>query len=267
MGHSVEGCSRRTGCDAGDIEKLKPKLSGCDLVYHLAADARPAESILAPRETIEANLRTTISVALACSNMGLPLVFASSCEIYGNSSGRLTEGSPVNPTNPYAASKASCDRALFSFHESYGLDVKIPRLFNPYGPGQQLNKVIPTFYRQAVQGKPLTVYGTGTDTRDYVYIDDIVDGLWRARKLPAGEAVNLATGVSTTTREVAEMVISKTASKSVINFVPYPRIFGGIKNQVGSFEKAESVMGWRPKTSLSSGLERTIDWLESLNGT
>jgi nucleoside-diphosphate-sugar epimerase len=267
LGHSVIGCSRKTGCDAGDFERIKSELVRCDLAYHLAADARPAESLLSPWQTVEVNLRTTTNIGLACSKTGVPLVYASSCEIYGDSLVPLLEESSLRPTNPYAASKLACDRLLFSFHRSYGLDVKIPRLFNPYGPHQQLNKIIPTLYRQASEGKPLTVYGDGSDTRDYVFIEDIARGLWEARRLPAGEAVNLATGISTTSKQIADILILKTLSKSVVRFVPYPEIFGGIRNQVGSYEKAKRLLLWEPKTNIDVGLDHTIRWLKSLNET
>ncbi len=267
FGHEVVGCSRKTGCDLGDIEVLKSKLSACEIVFHLAADARPAESLLAPWETIEANIRTTINIALVCRDRNVPIIYASSCEIYGDSHSVIVEETPFMPTNPYAASKAACDRTLYSFHKCYGLDVKIVRLFNPYGPGQQLNKVIPTFYRQAKANRPLTVYGDGTDTRDYVFVEDIVRGLWDARKLPHGETINLATQIKTRTDDLAKMIIRRTRSRSKIQFISYPKLFGGIKYQVGSYEKAKKILGWEPRISLDNGLEKTIKWLESLESS
>lgn len=266
LGLEVIGCSRRTGCDASDMAALSKFLDGCDMLFHLAADARPAESLMTPEETIHTNVQMTIKVALACRDAGLPLIFVSSCEIYGDSDHVIDENSPLRPTNPYAASKAASDRILYSFYKCYGLDVKIVRLFNPYGPNQQLNKVIPTFYRQAKANKSITVYGNGTDCRDYVYVEDVVRGLWDARKLPSGEAVNLATGIGTTNIELAKLVIEKTSSTSKIEFVPYPKLFGGIHRQIGSYEKARKLLGWEPKVPLAEGIDRTLRWLESLRG-
>lgn len=265
LGHTIVGCSRKEGCDAGDFDSVALKLGDCDLAYHLAADARPAESLLSPWETLNANLKTTSNVGLACSRAKVPLVYVSSCEIYGDSRTQITEDSPLAPTNPYAASKLAGDRLLYSFYKCYNLDVKMPRLFNPYGPHQQLNKIIPTFYKLAKQNLPLTAYGDGTDTRDYVYIDDIVRGLWEARRLSSGEAVNLATGVKTTNKQVAEMIVRKTGSRSELRFAPYPDIFGGIHNQVGSNLKAMNTLGWIPKVSLEVGIDNTLKWLESLD--
>jgi nucleoside-diphosphate-sugar epimerase len=145
------------------------------------------------------------------------------------------------------------------------MDIKIVRLFNPYGPNQQLNKIIPIFYNQAKKGEDLTVYGDGNDTRDYVYIDDIVRGLWRANELQAGEAMNLATGIATTTRQIAELIIDLVDSNSEVKVVDYPAEHGGIRFQVGAYDKAKKLY-WKPVVPLRDGIEKTIRWLEKING-
>jgi len=261
----VIGFSRRMGFDIFDMNQLRKAVKKCDIVYHFAAEAKPGESVLNPVHTVEVNLKGSLNVLEACRHSGVPLVYPSSCEIYGDSRIPIKEDFPINPPNPYAASKAAVDRLCYTYYRCYDLDVKILRLFNPYGPRQQLNKIIPTFYFQAVRNKPITVYGDGSDTRDYVYIDDIVRGLWLARKLPAGEVINLATGKATTNLEVAQLIKEIVGSRSEIIFVKYPKAFGGIKNQVGSYEKAERLIGWKPETSLKEGVKKTIEWLSQLD--
>ena len=261
----VIGVSRRRGFDIFDMDQLRKTMKKCDLVYHFAAEAKPGESVLNPVHTVEVNIKGSLNVLEACRQNGVPLIYPSSCEIYGDSKIPIKEDFPINPPNPYAASKAAIDRLCYTYYKCYGLDVKILRLFNPYGPHQQLNKIMPTFYFKAVRNKPITVYGDGSDTRDYVYIDDVIKGLWLARRLPAGEVVNLATGKATTNLEVARLIKEITGSKSEIIFVNYPRAFGGIKNQVGSYEKAERLIGWKPETSLREGLKKTIEWLSRIN--
>jgi nucleoside-diphosphate-sugar epimerase len=256
------GFSRKNGYDVFNRNQLRTEMKKCDLVYHFAAEAKPAESVLDPIHTIEVNLKGSLNVLEVCRELGVPLVYPSSCEVYGDSRLPITEDFPFNPTNPYAASKAAVDRFCYTYFRCYGLDVKIVRLFNPYGPHQQLNKIMPSFYFQAVKNEPITVFGDGSDTRDYVYVKDIVEGLWLARDLPAGEAVNLATGRATTNLEVARLVKKCTGSKSEIRFVDYPKIFGGIRAQVGSFEKAKRLMGWEAETPLEKGLKETLDWLK-----
>jgi nucleoside-diphosphate-sugar epimerase len=260
-GVEARGFSRKKGMDVLKPGQVMEVAKGADIVFHVAADARPAESVLKPVETIEANLRGSLNVLEACRRHDIPLVYPSSCEIYGDSRGPITEESPLNPPNPYSASKAAVDRICFTYWKSYGLDVKVARFFNPYGPHQQLSKIIPTFYFQAVRGTPLTVYGAGYDTRDYTYASDIAEGLWECRRLKGGEAVNICTGVATTNLEMAKAVIAAVGSRSEVRFVPYPEVFGGIKNQVGSGEKAKRLLGWAPKVGLGEGLRLTIDWL------
>lgn len=258
------GYSTSMGQNIFNMEQLKPYVRDCDVVYHFAAYAKPGESITHPVKAIDTNISGCLNVLEACREFDTSLVYPSSCEIYGNSDKPISEDFPISPTNPYAASKVAADRICYSYFVSYGLDVKMVRLFNPYGPNQQLNKIMPSLYFQAVKNKPLTVFGEGKDTRDYVFADDIVCGLWEAVSLPAGEAVNLATARETTNLEIAELILELTGSKSKIKFVDYPKEFGNILNQVGSFEKAEKLLGWTAKVSLKDGMKRTIDWLETV---
>jgi nucleoside-diphosphate-sugar epimerase len=261
----VIGFSRRKGFDIFNKAQLRDAARNCDVLYHLAAEAKPGESVLDPVNTIDLNLKGSLNVLEVCRELGVPLVYPSSCEIYGDSQTPIDEDYPINPTNPYAASKAAVDRFCYTYHRCYGLNVKIVRLFNPYGPHQQLNKIVPAFYFQALNERPITVYGAGSDTRDYVYVQDIVRGLWMARNLPAGEAVNLATGEATTNLEVAQLIKELTGSSSEIKFVNYPEAFGGIRHQTGSYEKAKKLMRWEPRTVLREGVRETLAWLGQIN--
>jgi len=266
LGIQTLGFSRRDGYDVLDGDKLLNAARICDLVYHFAAEAKPGESVLEPAKTMNINIKGSTNVLEVCRILDRPLVYPSSCEIYGDSETSIDEDHPLQPPNPYAASKAAIDRVCYAYHKCYHLDVKIVRLFNPYGPEQQLNKVIPTFYFQARRKKPITVYGDGSDTRDYVYIDDIVNGLWLARNLPSGEAINLATGRATSNLKLANLIIELTGSSSRVVFTDYPKAFGGIKSQVGSWKKANKMLGWEPRTSLLEGVSKTIKWLEETIG-
>lgn len=260
----VIGYSRRRGFDVLNTGQLRKAAKNCDIVYHFAAETKPGESVLNPVHTIEVNLKVSLNVLEVCGELDIPLVYPSSCEIYGDFTVPIKEDFPFNPPNPYAASKAAIDRICYMYYKCYNVDVKIVRLFNPYGPNQQLNKIMPTFYFQTTRNEPITVYGNGNDTRDYVYINDIVRGLWLARKLPPGEAINLATGKATTNLEVAKLIKELIRSGSSIIFVDHPKAFGGIKCQIGSYEKAKKLLGWEPKMSLKEGIRKTIDWLEEI---
>jgi len=258
------GYSRSSGHDIFNLEELKDFVRKSDLVYHFAAYANPGGSINVPVEAIETNVKGCLNILEACREYKIPLIYPSSCEIYGNSKKYLKEDATLKPRNPYAASKAAADRICYSYYVSYGMNIRIVRLFNPYGPGQQLNKIIPTFYFQAINNKNLNVFGNGKDTRDYTYISDIVRGLWLARNLPSGEVVNLATGKATTNLEISTKILRVTNSKSKVVFVDYPKEFGNIKNQIGSFEKAKNLLGWHPEVKLEDGIKKTIGWLETV---
>jgi nucleoside-diphosphate-sugar epimerase len=263
-GLGVVGYSRGTGQDLFNLGQLKSAVKRSDIVIHCAAEAKPGESVLHPVDTIDINIKGSLNVLEACREYNVPLIYPSSCEVYGDSDIPITEEHPLNPTNPYAASKTAIDRFCYMYARCYKLDVKIVRFFNPYGPYQQLNKIIPTFYFNAVKNKPIPVFGEGKDIRDYVYVSDIVRGLWMSKKLPLGEHVNLATGIATTNLQVAEMVTKAVGSNSDIEFREYPKTFGGILRQVGDNKKAKEKMGWQPKVSFEEGLLKTIKWLETV---
>jgi len=266
VGVEVVGYSHRNGFDILDIDQLRKVAKSCDIIYHFAAEAKPGESVFNPVHTIEVNLKGSLNVLEVCRELGIPLVYPSSCEIYGDSTVPIKEEFPLKPSNPYAASKTVIDRICYMYHACYNVNVKIVRLFNPYGPHQQLNKIMPTFYFQAVKNAPITIYGDGTDTRDYVYIGDVIKGLWLARGLPAGETINLSTGKATTNLQIAELIKKIIGSNSQIVFVGYPKAFGGIKHQIGSCEKARKMLDWKPSVSLEEGIKTTITWLEGVGG-
>jgi len=258
------GYSRSTGQDILNREQLGEYVKDCDLVFHFAAFSNAGKSIPIPVDVINSNVNGTLNVLEACRKYDAPVVYSSTCDIYGDSDGMITEEDEMKPCNPYAASKIAGDRICFCYHRAYGVDTKIVRLFNAYGTGQQLFKIVPVFYFQAMKNKPITVYGKGGDSRDYIYIDDLVRGLWMARDLPSGDAINLATGCSTSNLEMAQLIIKLTNSDSEISFVDYPKEFGNVQNQVGSYDKAKKLLGWSPKVSLEEGIKRTIKWLETL---
>lgn len=264
MNVDIVGYSRRDGFDVMNVKQLHSIAKECDLIYHFAAEVKPGESTLTPTQTIGVNIKGALNVLEVCREYSIPLVYPNTSEIYGDSDNHIDENYPLRPPNPYAASKAAVDSICYMYHKCYGVDVKMVRIFNPYGPKQQLNKVIPTFYFQAKSNKPLTVFGDGSDMRDYVYIDDVVYGLWLAKNLPSGEPVNLATGKGTSILDLANLIIELTGSKSSISLLDYPKIFGGIKRQTGSWEKARRLLGWKPRVSLEEGVKMTIEWLKEV---
>ena len=251
------GYSTSRGLDILNNTKLEHYVKDAALVYHLAAFANPGRSKKCPKYTFNTNIQGTVNVLEACKKWKTSMVYVSSCEVYGNSTVPLSELSELKPTNPYAASKAAADRICYAYHECYDVDVKVVRLFNPYGPQQPRSKIITRFYEQASRGDDITVHGNGSDTRDYVYITDIINGLWLARTIPAGEVINLATGKKTTSLKIAKFIRVLTKSDSAIKCVAYPREHGGIFHQVGDYSRAMRY-GWSPKADLADGIKMTL---------
>jgi dTDP-glucose 4,6-dehydratase len=263
-GIETVGFSRGAGGNIADFNQLRRATEYCDLVIHAAGSVDPSGSIDHPEETLKVNILGTHNVLLVCREARLPCIYISSCEVYGDSTSPITELTPLSPPNPYAFSKAAADLLCHTYYRCYGVDVRSVRLFNPYGPAQQLVRIIPAFYRQAKMGGPLTVYGDGSDTRDYVYIDDVVSGIWMARQVPAGMGVNLATGKATSTLEVARLILRLSASHSSIVFKPYPEDHGGIFRQLGSAQTMKRLTNWRARIPLEEGVHRTLAWLDTL---
>jgi dTDP-glucose 4,6-dehydratase len=175
----------------------------------------------------------------------------------------MDEEHPLNPRSPYAATKAGADRLAYAYRATYELPIVIVRPFNNYGPRQHPEKVIPRFVIQALDDRPLTVHGEGAASRDWLYVEDDAEAIEALIESEldsvAGEVINLATGVDVSVSRIADLVLAtlgKPASlKEFVDERP-----GQVRRHVGSTEKAERLLGWRARTSLEEGLDRTVAW-------
>lgn len=208
-----------------DRDLVHKTIQGQDLVYHLAAYIHVDESIKHPEAYTRVNVQGTENVARACVENQVPLVHVSSCEVYGgNLDGLLTENSPLKPQSPYAASKAGADCLVQSYVHTYGLRAVIARPANVFGPGQRSGAqgaVIPKFIDLALEGKPLTVYGSGEQSRDYLHVDDVTQayvalGTALLLKMRVLGIYNVGSGTSHSIAEIARGVIERLGSNSRI---------------------------------------------------
>ena len=240
-----------------------------DWCFHLGALTHVHQSIETPQPFIDTNIQGTVNVLEACRKHDVPLTYISSSEYYGTSQVEpepQTEEHPCAPHSPYGASKAAADRLCYAWWQTYGLDVRIVRPFNQYGPGQDVRKVIPRFMYQMLQGKPMTIHGDGTGSRDYVYVQDTVKGIWLSQDVPAGCAMNLGTERSWTTNQVAE-IVRRTGEKLGVKFAGVVKHgnydesrWGHVYCLRGSYAKAYAWTGWEPKVSFAAGIEKTWKW-------
>jgi UDP-glucose 4-epimerase len=250
--------------DINDRPKLWTLLQDVDCVYHLAARVLVPESVLYPSEYNLVNTGGTVNLMEAVRDAGVRrVVFISSGAIYGNQETQpLTEEALPNPKSPYAVSKLAAEYYVRTIGQLAGIESVCLRVFNAYGPGQQIppsyTPVIPSFLKQALQRGTIVVHGAGSQTRDYVYVDDVVQAMITAGMAPDidGEIINVGSGIETSILDLVTLV------SQLADFEPEviynPRRGSGPTRMCACLKKAERLLGYQPRISLREGLQRTI---------
>ena len=239
------------------IEKNNPQI-----IFHLAADAYVPNSFEHPLEVMETNLIGTLNVLHAVMRLHemQQVVCTSSSEIYGTAQYvPIDEKHPLNPTSPYAASKAAADRYCFAYWNTYKLPIAIIRPFNTYGPRHTYD-VIPKFIKLALQGKDLPIYGSGNQSRDFTYVDDMIKAfiIMGSEKKAIGEVVNFGTSKDVSINEVAKKIIDISGSKSKV--VHQEERLAEVNKLCCDYTKAKKLFGWEPAIGIDEGLRRNITW-------
>lgn len=242
-------------------ELINSYVKWCDVVYHLAAQIHVDRSIEYPQETIDINVTGTLHILEAVRKFNKRMVFASSSEVYGTSQvDFMDEKHQLDAQSPYAASKAAADRLCFSYWKTYGTKVAILRNFNTFGPYQNDDSyggVIAIFTKAALKHKPMNIFGTGEQKRDYMYIADALKGyelcvekeLW-------GKPVNIGSGITITVNEIANLIKEITGSSSEINHVaPRP---GEVERLCADIGYAKT-RGFYPTTNFKENLKKYIN--------
>jgi UDP-glucose 4-epimerase len=251
--------------DVNDRPKLWSLLQDVECVYHLAARVSVPESVLYPREYNAVNVGGTVSVMEAMRDAGVRrVVLTSSGAVYGDQNEQpLHEALTPRPRSPYAVSKLSAEYYVRTIGDLWGIETVALRVFNAYGPGQPLPAahppVIPRFLHHALTRASLVAHGDGGQTRDYIYIDDVVDALMAAATAPANEAyvVNVGSGQETSIRDLIALVGEVTGA-------PVEPIFrkaegGGVLRMRADISLAAQKLGFQPKISLAEGLRLTLE--------
>jgi UDP-glucose 4-epimerase len=236
-----------------------------EVVFHLAAQISVKLSVDDPSFDSSVNVVGTVRLAEAARLAGVRKVVHTSSggSIYGVPPGYPTnEEMPVNPTSPYAASKV-CGEVYFNmFRNLYGLDCSHIAPANVYGPRQDPHGeagVVAIFSQALLGGRPTKIFGDGSDTRDYVFVDDVVDAFVRASgEAGGGQRFNVGTGVETSTRQLHSEIARAAGAPDEPEFHP-PRL-GDLRRSRLDFGRAESVLGWRPQVALADGVARTVDF-------
>lgn len=250
--------------DVSDRPKLWTLLQNVDCVYHLAARVSVSESILYPREYNAVNVGGTVSLMEAMRDVGVRrVIFISSGAIYGKQARQpLRESVRPFPDSPYAVSKLSSESYVRTIGELWGIETVSLRVFNAYGPGQNLPPshppVIPNFIKQSVQNGSIVIHSSGEQTRDYVYVDDVVRAMVAAATAPSidGEVINVGSGTETTVRDLARMIVEIIGSSAEIIY--NPRASSGVDRMCADLTLAGEKLGYSPHTMLEEGLQMTI---------
>ncbi|MBI4338194.1 MAG: GDP-mannose 4,6-dehydratase [Chloroflexi bacterium] len=252
-----------------DMDRLRAAVTGrWDAFFHLAALINVDQSLSEPLRFLDVNVKGTANMLELARQLGVPrFVHMSTCEVYGNiPQGKAPEDHPLNPRSPYAVSKFSAERYVLAYAYSFPTPhITLIRGFNQYGPRQSAGRfgaVIPKFIRSLLEGKTITVFGTGDQTRDYVFAEDTVQGILRAFEadLPSGEVLNLATGEDHSIRQIAEALCRLAAKdpRQAVEYIEGRR--GELIRSCGDASKAQRLLGWVPTVSFSEGLARTFRW-------
>jgi UDP-glucose 4-epimerase len=248
--------------DLRDATAIETATDGVDVVFHQAGLVSVERSIEDPQTSHAVNAGGTIALLEAARRNDARVVAASSCAIYGQpESVPIPETAPTAPTSPYAADKLTLDHYVRLYHDRYGLPTVALRYFNVYGPrqtGGEYSGVVSIFLRQARDGGPLTVEGDGDQTRDFVFVGDVVRAnLLAAATDATGRAFNVGTGVETSILELAETVVGVTGTDAAIEHVdPRP---GDIERSRADLTRARAELGYEPTTDLADGLATLVE--------
>ncbi|MDQ3388038.1 MAG: GDP-mannose 4,6-dehydratase, partial [Gemmatimonadota bacterium] len=243
---------------------------GLDGVLHFASPASPVDYLELPIQTLKVgSLGTHKALGLAKAK-GARFLLASTSEVYGDPQVHPQVESywgnvnPVGPRGVYDEAKRFAEAMTMAYHRFHGIETRIARIFNTYGPRMRPNdgRVVSNFIVQALRGDPLSIYGDGSQTRSFTYVDDLIEGIYRLFHSDRAEPTNIGNPVEFTVRQLAERVLTLTGSASEIAHLPLPEDDPKVRRpDIGI---ARAVLGWEPAVVLDEGLGRTIPYFDGL---
>jgi UDP-glucose 4-epimerase len=263
--------------DINDTDTLRRLFRGARFVFHQAAIPSVPRSVADPASTHASNITGTLSVLIAARDAGVSrVVVASSSSVYGDDQTLPKQEDRVGrPLSPYALSKLVCEQYCRLFQQLYGLQTTCLRYFNVFGPrqdpGSEYAAVIPRFSTRLLAGRRPTIYGDGEQTRDFTYIDNVVDANWHTANHPraAGGVFNIGCGTQTSLNQLVAQVNAILGTR--LEPVYEPARAGDVRHSVADVGKARDLLGYKPAISLQEGLERVLAWFrenkEAWNGT
>ncbi|MBC6950894.1 SDR family oxidoreductase [bacterium] len=243
-----------------------------DYVLHFASPASPMDYLQLPIQTLKVGALGTHKALGLAKDMRATFLLASTSEVYGDPLEHPQREdywghvNPVGPRGVYDEAKRFAEALTMAYHRTHGVDTKIVRIFNTYGPRMRPNdgRAIPAFVPQALRNEPITVFGDGSQTRSFCYVDDLIEGIYRLLMSDYHEPVNIGNPHEMTIRALAEAIIRLTGSMSKIVEKPLPE--DDPKTRQPDITRARELLGWQPQVEFEDGLTRTIAWFRKQKG-
>ena len=251
-----------------DITKYVHIPGELDYILHFASPASPIDYLKIPIQTLKVGAMGTHNLLGVAKAKNARILVASTSEVYGDP---LVHPQPeeywgnVNPIGPrgvYDEAKRYMEAITMAYHTFHNVETRIVRIFNTYGPRMRLNdgRALPTFFRQAMEGEDITVFGDGSQTRSFCYVDDLVDGIYRLLLSDYHLPVNVGNPVEITIKQLAEEVLSMTGSTSKVIYTPLPKDDPKIRQP--KIDKAKEILGWEPKFDRAEGMNLTYEYFK-----
>src|SRR6187455_142765 len=237
-----------------------------DFVLHWASPASPIDYLELPIPTLKVGALGTHKALGLAKAKGATFVIASTSEVYGDPLEHPQKESywgnvnPVGPRGVYDEAKRFAEAMTMAYHRYHGVDTKIVRIFNTYGPRMRLNdgRAVPAFMSQALRGEDVTIFGSGTQTRSFCYVSDLVDGIMRLAESKENDPVNIGNPQEMTIEDIARTIIRMTGSQSKLVHRPLPEDDPKVRQP--DITRARTLLGWEPKVTLEEGLTKTLEY-------
>lgn len=251
-----------------DVSKFVHVPGHIDYILHFASPASPIDYLKMPIQTLKVGALGTHNLLGLAKSKGARILVASTSEVYGDPLEHpQTEEywgnvNPVGPRGVYDEAKRFMESITMAYHTFHQVETRIIRIFNTYGPRMRLDdgRALPTFMSQALRGENITVYGDGSQTRSFCYVDDLVEGIYRLLLSDYPRPVNIGNPSEITLLQFAEEVLTLTGSKSKIVYEPLPQ--DDPKQRQPNITKAQNILGWEPKVDRHEGLKRTLEYFK-----
>ncbi len=251
-----------------DVTKFVHVPGPIDYILHFASPASPIDYLKMPIQTLKVGALGTHNLLGLAKSKGARILVASTSEVYGDplvhpqTEEYWGNVNPIGPRGVYDEAKRFMESITTAYHTFHNLETRIIRIFNTYGPRMRLDdgRALPTFMSQALRGEDVTVYGDGSQTRSFCYVDDLVEGIYRLLLSDYTKPVNIGNPSEITLLEFAEEVLKLTGSQSKIVFEPLPQ--DDPKQRQPNITKAKELLGWEPKVDRHEGLKRTLEYFK-----